>query len=264
MARPRMMRALLATLTLAALVLAGCSDDHSALDPVTCPDGSVVDVENATGHHDHGFDPATACPDPATVTLEGVYASAAFSWTVDPGAKGSGHAMRTSVHASTSPVSDRDLAADPAAAGTQLALREHQDVPATFRGNLTFQQPGTYYVRAYAEVDGKPVWSNATVVNVTAVMATGTEVVVTKAVGGPLGDFTPATVTLELGDALVLRNDDVLEHTFTIQGPNNGSVTVARMASSDPIVFDVPGTYSVTTDDVQQPKTVQVTVKAPA
>ncbi len=263
------MRILLAVLVVAA-ALAGCTKDdgHTALDPVTCPDGTTLDPETVEGHHDAGFDALAACPVPPSIRLEGVpatleaYRSATFSWTLDNGSQAA-HSLLTSVRVSPTSVADAELA-DPDSYGAELVRHEHQNLPVTYEGTLQFSQAATLYLRAYATINGADYWTPEAILEITPVQPTGVSVELTHSPGGPLGDFGPTDAVLNLGDAVVLVNDDLVEHAFTFTGPGApGPVTVGAVARSDPIPFLAPGTYKVDTDDVQ-PKTLEFTVVVPA
>lgn len=272
--------ALLAALSLSLLALAGCSgDDHTALDDVTCPDGTVLtgkQIEEHADHHADGFDPATLCPVPPKVTLTGlpatvqVYRTAAFTWTVDSGSAGHGHSMLTSIRYAAAAVPDAEatLAKYP----NEVIKKEHQNLPVTFKGNLTFNAPGKVYVRAYAQVEGdglprRDVWSPEVVLEVLPVQPTGTVHEVAHA-AGPVGDLQPAELDAALGDAIAFRNDDIVPHTLEIESAPDGAAACsleagAQATSAATCVLTVPGSYTFRTDDVQE-KHLRVDVALPA
>lgn len=275
-----MQQALLAAVALATLALAGCSGggDHSGAQDFTCADGSVVPaatIEAADDHHDAAFDPATLCPVPPQVTLTGlpaslqVYGTSSFEWSVNPGSVLHGHSMLTAIRYSMSSVPDGQATLD--TYSKEVLKKEHQDLPVSFRGNLTFNVPGPIYLRAYAQVQGdgydrRDVWSPEVMLEILPVQPTGVVATVVHAVG-PIGGLDPNDIQLNLGDALVFQNDDLLAHDLTATSGPAGSVACDLAAAagdvSEPCVFIVPGSYTFTTDDVQ-PKSVTVSVVVPA
>ncbi len=278
-----MHKGLLAALLMTVLALAGCSgggDKDADFEDVACPDGTVVtseQIEAVPEHHDEGFDPATLCPVPPQVVLTGlpasvqVYGKAPFSWSVDPGSVTHGHSMITEIRFSTAHVADAD--ASTTTYPKQVLKKEHQDLPVTFKGNMTFSTPGKVYVRAYAAVQGegydrRDVWGPEVVLDVLNVTPTGTVVPITHTAGAIAGSLEGPEGQLALGDAVSFQNDDLLEHTLSLVAAPPGAaacVLAAAMqaASSDTCVLTVPGSYEFETDDAQ-PKTVSVSVAMPA
>jgi hypothetical protein len=258
------MRLLAAALALT-FALAGCTSDDAGDEHVhnhvTCHDGTEVEVPaNHTGP------PEAACPPMRAPTVNvtqapasvRIFAAASFAWVVDPGDhKRDAHSMLTSLRVATASAQDAALAG-PDSFGTEVAKREHQNLPTTATASHTFTVPGTYFVRAYAEVqahgmDAKDYWSPEVTVVVEDVLPTGNNTVVTHGVGNVAGKLTPDNVTLGLGDGIVLKNDDLTDHVFTPQAcaQSIAAVTVPRQSSSQPIVFKAPGTCTFKTDDVQ-------------
>lgn len=256
------MRTALAALAVLSAALAGCSDGHSAPEPVVCPDGTTLtpeQVEALPGHHDEGFDPSGACPVAPSVRLEGVpaslqaFASAPFRWTLDNGTVPHAHSMLTAIRWSRAAVADTALAG-PETYPEELIKREHQDLPITYRGNLSFAQAGTVYLRAYMEVAGEHYWSGEVALDVTPVLPTGTvhDVVVPPA-AGVAGDPEPVEVAARLGDAIRLDNQDVLPHTCAYDaGPGQTDpLSAEAQAQSEPVALLVPGLYEYVCDTLQ-------------
>ena len=281
-----MHKALLGVLLAWSLALAGCSggsEDHDTVD-VTCPDGTVLtagDIEADERHHDAGFNATQAmCPVPPMVTLSGlpatiqVYDSAAFTWAVDPGSIAKGHSMLTSLRYSKSSIPNADLVEGQMAKyPTEIIKKEHQDLPVTFKGNMTFKEPGKVYVRAYAQVQGegfarRDMWSPEVVLDVLPVVPTGIVHTVTHALG-PVGDLEPSSLSAALGDALQFDNQDVVDHTLELtDGPAGANACVLEGTGQGPsettCVLVVPGSYQfVTTGDAQE-KTLTVNVAQPS
>jgi hypothetical protein len=267
-----------------ALALAGCSGgdgDHKVAD-VTCPDGTVVtseQIEAGEGHHEAGFDPMTLCPVPPSVTLSGlpatiqVYRSAAFTWVVDPGSITAGHSMLTSIRYAKASIPDAELTEGQMTKyPTEIIKKEHQNLPVTFKGNMTFNQPGKVYVRAYAQVQGegaprRDVWSPEVVLEVLPVLPTGVVQSVTHALG-PVGELDPKTVDLQLGDAVKFVNEDFLDHTLELVSAPPGAEPCELAAGmqggeSATCVLIAPGQYEFVTDDAPTTKSLTVNVAQP-
>ncbi|MFO1534793.1 MAG: hypothetical protein ABR586_03945 [Thermoplasmatota archaeon] len=270
-----------AFLAIALLALAGCSSKPDA-DTYTCQrTGQVVDLSQVEGSDADGFDPESACapPLPPSVALVNLpagmtaYFPAVASWTVLPGNYTGGHSMLTQVRWSTHAMEVEKLTR-PDDYGKVVQQYAHQAVPGTFDAKLKFETPGTYYLRAYAQVrgDGLPdtdYWSPEVKLVVSPVNATGkaTEVVhqLGPAVAGQGGTLTPSSVQAALGDAVILVNEDLQGHTFTFSGVcKHDPVTVASDGRSEPIVMLVPGSCKATTDDPAGSQQLTVNVAEPA
>jgi plastocyanin len=271
-----MHKALLSATVLLALALAGCSggDDEPTYQAVTCPDGTVLTPEQVkaamethessgetTGHDHggHGADATSLCPVAPSVSLTGLpaalqaFKTAPFSWTLDNGSVPHAHSMLTSIRYSASSVADRDLT-NLAKYPNELIKREHQDIPISYNGNLSFAKAGKVYLRAYAQIAGADYWSPEVELTVTPVPVTGTIVDVVQGMGDSLSPPAPAEVGIILGDAVRLVNEDLRDHTCTFgSGPavTNDLSAAALTGASEPVVFLVPGQYSYTCDTLQ-------------
>lgn len=275
------MRTRAAAALLLALLLAGCTGGDgpatTTTGPPTCPagqklatGGSPTDATSSASSSCVPLKlPSVALGDlPAAIT---VYRAVTLTWSIDPGDyTQEAHSMRNSLHVSPTPVADAELAG-PASYGTEIAKKEHQNLPALGAVEHRFTAPGTYYLRAYAQVRSAGVndtdyWSPEAMVTVADIEPTGNNTTVTHPVGNAAGKLEPATVDIGLGDGVILKNDDVTDHVFT---PQQGclqftaAVTVAKQSSSAPLVFKAPGTCRFATDDLQ-PQTLTVNVSADA
>ena len=266
-----MRKALLSLVILAALALAGCGEKEDAPEPVTCPDGTVLaaeDIEAIADHHHEGFNATAHCPVAPSVRLEGVpaslpsYQAGAFSWTLDNGTLHHAHSMLTSIRYSESSVPDSELT-EVTKYPSELIKREHQDLPITYRGNLTFGKVGTVYLRAYMEVAGEDYWSDEVALEVTPVQPTGTVVEFTIPAGaGVAGDVSPAEAILKLGDAVKVVNEDVAPRTCTrTSGPAETAALGDGEGAAESYVMVVPGTYEYSCDTLQ-PTSFKVIVNA--
>jgi plastocyanin len=257
-----MHKALLSLAVLASLAFAGCGEKHDSVDPVTCPDGTVLaaeDIEAVDGHHGDGFNATSHCPEPPSVRLEGVPASlgafkaGSFSWTLDNGTVHHAHSMLTSIRYSEASVPDADLTAV-TKYPSELIKREHQDLPVTYKGNMTFSKVGKVYLRAYMEVAGKDYWSPEVVVDVTPVVPTGKVVEFTiPPAAGVAGDITPAEQIVVLGDAVKVVNEDPVPRTCTrTSGPAETQPLGDGEGAAESIVMVVPGVYEFSCDTLQE------------
>lgn len=277
-----MHKALLGALLAWSLALAGCSGgggSHDAAD-VTCPDGTILtaeQIEAHAGHHEDGFNATTLCPEPPQVTLSGlpatiqVYDSASFTWAVDAGSAAKGHSMLTSIRYAKASIPDAELVEGQMEKyPTEIIKKEHQDLPVTFKGNMTFNQPGKVYVRAYAQVQGeglqrRDVWSSEIVLDVLPVTPTGAVVTITHSPGLAASTLESAQETLVLGDAIQFTNQEVMELTLSQASAPAGAPACELTAgtgatSTESCVLVVPGTYQFETNDVGQMKSVTLTV----
>lgn len=256
-----MHKALLSVSVLALLALAGCGEKHEDIEPVTCPDGTVLAAEQIEAdehHHDAGFDAMGACPVAPSVRLEGVpatlgaFKAGAFSWTLDNGTMHHAHSMLTSIRYSESSVPDAELT-ETKKYPTELIKREHQDLPITYKGNMTFSKVGTVYLRAYMEVGGKDYWSPEVAVEVTPVVPTGKTVEFTiPAAAGVNGGVTPDQQIIVLGDAVKVVNEDVVPRKCE---RTSGPAEVQPLGNADgaveSAVMVVPGAYEFRCDTLQ-------------
>ena len=271
-----------AALLVAALALAGCAGSDPR--PYACMDGSTIDLATVDGSDQAGFKPESACPPPPppTVALEAPTAMVAhfpqtFSWTVTSGNYSMGHSMSTQLRWSHHTIAEDGLTG-PTVYANAIKEFTHQDVAkasqggSAFEAKVMFPTPGTYFVRAYAQVRGEGLadtdyWSPETVVEVAPVAATGKTVTVVHTVGDFQGKLEPASITLQLGDAFAIKNDDVKEHTFTFKNAPTGykhdPIVVAAGATSSPVMPTLPGGYTLETDDLVQKQVLSVSVAAP-
>lgn len=277
-----MHKALLGALLAWSLALAGCSGgggSHDAAD-VTCPDGTILtaeQIEAHAGHHEDGFNATTLCPEPPQVTLSGlpatiqVYDSASFTWAVDAGSAAKGHSMLTSIRYAKASIPDAELVEGQMEKyPTEIIKKEHQDLPVTFKGNMTFNQPGKVYVRAYAQVQGeglqrRDVWSPEVVLDVLPVQPSGREAVITHSSGFAVSNLDGPSDPVLIGDALRFNNAELIELTLTQTSAPAGAPPCELTAapsenSAETCLLVVPGTYTFETDDVPQPKTVTIDV----
>lgn len=265
------MRTLLAVAAAAFFVLAGCTKADDTVQ-VTCPTSHA----HAAGddHDDMAEHPIpSGCPVPVLapiVTLSGApamltaYHYGMFNWSLDNRTTAHAHSMLTEVHISSTSVPQAELAG-PESYGTLVedAKRQHQDHPKRFQGIVSVAEPGTYYLRAYAEYQGKHLWSDELTIMVHPVTATGEVHTLEHTAGGPTGEFGP-DLTAALGDEFQIKNSDQIEHTFHIGAPINQDVTVPAGGTSATFLLFMPNAYSVSTVElVDQIPNKTVTINVP-
>jgi hypothetical protein len=260
-----MSKALLAIVAITALAFAGCGEKEHELEPVTCPDGTVLsaeDLEAFPDHHEAGFNGTAHCPVKPSVSLLGVPASlgafkaGAFSWTLDNGTVEHAHSMLTSIRYSTTSVPDADLTAI-TKYPSELIKREHQNLPITYKGNLSFSKVGKVYLRAYMEVAGADYWSPEIAIDVMPVTPTGKVVEYKIPAGaGVTGPVTPGEQIVVLGDAIKVVNEDPVPRTCS---RTSGPAETDPLAADNQVVMVVPGTYEYRCDTLQ-PTTFKVIV----
>lgn len=271
--------------TVAALLMAGCASKTETTvesETFTCPDGTVVDLDNFPNHHDADFNATRdACPQPAPPTIVvsvpttlAAYAQGEVLWSLSGGDYTGAHSMYNTVRLSNVSVSDAAMGAlaKPQDYGQQeLGTMEHQNLPAgPFNATFSVATPGMYYVRGVARIlaDGLPekiYYTPEVMLNITPVVLTGVTATVTHGAGNTAGGITPASTTIALGDAVIFKNDDITTHVFSLQsGPKGATfedLSVGMRSESDPVPFVVPGSYTFKTDDVQAVTfTIDVTV----
>ncbi|MEA3190581.1 MAG: hypothetical protein QOD77_1163 [Thermoplasmata archaeon] len=265
-----------APVAMALLLLAGCSGSQD--DTFACPDGTILTLSD-----DAPADPASLCPQPVAPSVSlgavsynaTVYLEAKVSWTVSNGSYPGGHSMYNSVRLAHHPTPLDQVKKMEDYGVMELAVKEHQNLPAAgpFNGTFTLTTPGTFYLRAYARIyaDGLPekeYWSAEVPIKVSDIATTGTLEIVTHAAGDFAGGgLDKNTVDLVAGDALEVKNDDVLDHAYTLKngpvGSKVGDIVVARLASSGAFILKIPGTYTWESDDVQK-ETLTANVGPPA
>jgi plastocyanin len=268
-----MRKALLPLVLLLALAFAGCSgkDKEADVQPVTCPDGTVLSAEQIEAipdHHEAGFNATAHCPVKPSVTLAGIprslgaFRTAAFSWTLDNGTVEHAHSMLTSIRYADRSVPDQDLT-NVNKYPSELIKREHQNLPVTYQGNLTFGKVGKVYLRAYMEVAGADYWSPEYALDVKPVVPTGKVIQFTHPMGEGAQDIQPTASPAVLGDAIQVVNQDAVAHKCSFSsGPAATAALEAQgQADSNTVVLEAPGVYEFKCDGVVAQKTFSVNVK---
>lgn len=266
------MRKALPVILLLALAVAGCSGKkEAAIQPVTCPDGTVLSaeqIEAMPGHHEAGFNATAHCPVKPSVTLEGIPASlgafrtAPFSWRLDNGTVEHAHSMLTSIRWSERSVADADLT-NINKYPSELVKREHQNLPVTYQGNLTFNTVGKKYIRAYMEVAGVDHWSKEYAVDITPVVPTGKVLEYDFQMGDGAQDMTPTAQDAVLGDAIKVTNKDAVDHdcTRTSGATAVSDFTAPANMDSPAVLLPAPGVWTFSCHGDLGDKSFSVNVK---
>ncbi len=258
---------ILSALVVASIVLAGCADDADEPPVLTEADCAAMEqvLEDVNG--------TLMCvtpPPPASITIEGMpnlspaHTEIAFAWILDAPTP-EAHAMRTEVRVSKESVADEALTG-PDDYGKAQAKFEHQDFQpgARYDGLWRPTDAGTYFVRAYALVNGQDIWSQELTVEVTSPEPTGVEHKVTFPFNAAVSGPSPARIEINLGDHVVFQNDGFVARELVFTGPSDvGPVTAPSQGASDAVVFLEPGTYSYSSAEQDGGVSGEVVVFAP-
>lgn len=260
-----MRKALLIAL-LAMLVLSGCSAKGKDKAPaaVTCPDGTVLtpdQIKALEGYGTPGFNATKACPVKPSVKFTTmpssiqVFKSAPFGWTLDAGTATPAHSMLTSIRWNDRSIPDQDLT-NINKYPYELVKKEHQNLPITYQGNMTFVKAEKVYVRAYMEQAGNDFWSKEVAINITPVVPSGKVTPITiDQTGAPDND----AVSIVLGDAVQINSSFPPGITCDrTSGPEQGPVTsfkadmaIPSPTTSNSIVYTAPDVYQYKCTDPQ-------------
>jgi hypothetical protein len=277
-----MNRSLAAATALFAVALAGCSDDGAGDEPeittVYCESIGLIlgEHEVMTGEGDAmepHMEPACVDPGPpATVTVEGVpasvqaYTPVTVTWVLHT-SFAEAHAMRTDVRFDTqanvgAECTPQDELQMPDAWGMELGKAEHQNFEdgKGYTATWTPTEPGMYCLRGYALVSQTNIWSEPVTVDVTPVQATGVTHDVSIEPFGPLGDLSPAAITIGLGDAVVWTDNDPVDSFAIASSSGPASFTTTPGTA---VVFVIPGSYAYTATGTFGTHMGQVAVTAP-
>jgi len=263
------MRTVVASILVLAAALSGCTSDPEPMT-FTCPGGATVTVPANMTAQPQDACPKAPPPKPPSIAFQPpqelrIYRPFSFAWSLDAGNHTGGHSMDSQVRLSTVSVADGALAG-PESYGMEIAKKEHQNLPVSLSQEYTFKVPGMYYVRVYATIladglESRDYWTPEHMLMVADVAPSGNNTTVTHAVGNVAGKVAPDTLDLRLGDGIILKNDDLVDHVFTPQSceEHKDPVTVAKTSSSPVILFKAPGTCVFKTDDLQ-PQSLTVNV----
>ncbi len=232
------MRFLWVTLALLATALSGCSDDgDKPVDPALDCDGIFAD-----GMCSPHIEPKIVVMDlPESF---GAYSTVSFTWSLDNGTRGTDsvpvHSMDSRILVSNEAGTVSNMTG-PDDWGMEVAREQHQNLPGTFEGSISWDAVETIYLRGYMLIDGVNTWTDLGTVDVTAPEPTGQVVLVT--VGGPPAALDNSAAGMTVGDGFQIKNDQAYDYTAVFTCSNE--VTVAELAvpasgSSDVVVFEKP------------------------
>lgn len=262
MHRPVMKTAIWVGLTLTALAFAGCTEDPAP--PLTDDDcrvqGLILDpaveqVDNETGETFVG--PACVEDVPSvTVHLEGVpettqaWFPVELTWVMHT-TLDTDHSHNNGIRVSTTSDPSYLGKLDGYGEGIPDGKQEHRDFVEGDSSTVTWtpEEPGTYYVRAYAVSAWGNYWAPEHEVVVTEVTPTGTiETVTVSALGVPPGpSIDKPDLTINIGDEVQWASGDPAG-SWTIErssGPR-GTDPFQTTTDGEGVVFTVPGAYRYT------------------
>lgn len=226
---------ILLALLLPMVAVAGCfggDDDGDDASPTPNGDGDGNQTLNPTVEF-------TAEP-PSNVS-----ASQEFNvtWYVDPGASGTFNVTETSVYWSNQSVQDPESPEDYGnTSGAQTGT-----IPGNFSANLTFEEADTYYIRAHAFIEGNDYFSEEVTIEVAA-NVTVHEVMIDPGPLAPFSSWDPATLEINVGDAVVWNNTGAsAAHSSVSDDGQEFSWQTATLQpgdTSEPVVFTEAGEFT--------------------
>lgn len=257
------------TLLVAMAALAGCTDDGDTTPALTEEDcaalGLILGTHESMDHDgmehegmdndtamEHNQEPACVpAGPPATVTIDGLpaagnaYSNIAFTWTLHTDSADEMHTMDTQIRWATAGVDDASLG-KPDTFGDKLAQKEHQNFfdGQSYDAVFAPEEAGTYYLRAFALVNGENLWSPEYMIEVSPVAPTGTSHTITCSNGGiPQLSSCDDPLTITLGDGVSWTTSDPAgSWTITKAGGPDGQ-DISTTSGGDEVVFLIPGSY---------------------
>ncbi len=228
-------------LLLVSTVLAGCSDDGGeTVDPAAECDGIYDAATGACAPH---VEPSVVVEDlPDSM---GAYSTVAFTWRLDNGTRGMGaapvHSMDSRIVASTDSARPTN-ATGPDDWGVEVAREQHQNLPGSFEGSLTWDEVGTVYLQGYMLIEGENVWTDLGSIEVTEAQPTGDTTTV-NVTAGPPPAVDVSQAGLVVGDALVFDNQGPVDYTAVFTCSDDVTVpeiAVGANGQSQAFVFTMP------------------------
>lgn len=258
------MKSSLLVAAMAVLVaLSGCTDKAEPAPALTEEDcaaqGMVLGTQESMDSNESAdvtSVPACVPPGPpATVTIDGLpastsaYSNVAFTWTLHTDSEDEMHTMDTQIRWANAPADEASLG-KPDTFGEKLVQKEHQNFfdGQTYDAVFAPETSGTYYLRAFALVNGENLWSPEYILDVSEVAATGTGHTLTLSGGGlpVVTSISTTTLAIGLGDSVAWVTDDPAG-SWTITS-DTGPASFATTSGGDAIVFLIPGSYTYTAD----------------
>jgi plastocyanin len=230
------MRASFAVVGVATLMLlAGCTGDDSGPDETTSTTGTGGPESGPPSVSILNFTESTSANESVNVT-----------WRVTSGDQTRINVTSTAVSWADHPVADPRTREDYGNTSGETLSTE----PGEF--NASFEPPKdveTLYLRAHATLEGQTYWSDEVTIRITGGLGpVGPAEIVTIEGAIALASYDPDPLTIKVGQAVQWHNSDSVgtKHTATSDGGAPSSFDTGDIAAgsdSDPIVFDVAGTY---------------------
>lgn len=267
-----MQKVLLTGLTMLLVTLAGCTDSEdpepqeATLEEQCAALGFEVVMDEMTGEERCG----TAAPKiDIQLAVDGLgvtaYKPFTYSWTLFTTAEES-HTMRTEVRFAMESADSSTLTGGDSF-GNRMTLFEHQNFKdgRQLDGEFMFEEPGTYYMRAFALVSGENYWTEEYVLTVGDVEPTGVTHEITIAPGGPLGGPNVTDLKITIGDAVVFVNENpLLDLSIEATNPAGAFSTSAPAGgSSEPLLIFSTGTYTYEASNDVDSSSGTIAVSAP-
>lgn len=120
--------------------------------------------------------------------------------------------------------------------------------PRVFNTTFNVTTNGTIYMRAHAVLNGTDYWSDQVEVNVLPPRPVH-PVSIGGTPGGPVSAYDPATLTIEVGDAVAWKNEDPIgfPHTATSDAAAPEQFDTGQLGADEtsaPVYFNIEGTYT--------------------
>ncbi|MBW3583617.1 MAG: hypothetical protein KY455_11015 [Euryarchaeota archaeon] len=234
-----MQRTLIALIT-TSLLLAGCMHGD---DDGTDDDGAGM------GNGGDGFTPQD---DNVTLTFDVSLESPAanitagenttISWTVDVNGTNDTVSLDETGIAWSATGIENDT--DPTSLESKVTVGGNVSAPSGFSVDVAFETEGNLTLRAYSIHEGNVTWSDTIDILVERAGETHTVTIEAAAVANA-ASIDPDEITITVGDSVVWQNDDDEAHRLKSDADGGSFDTgdIAGGESSDPVTFDVAGTY---------------------
>lgn len=185
------------------------------------------------------------------------------TWSVETGSGEQTEIPHTAVHWGNASVDDPKSPAD---YGNNSGVTEPATVPGTFTTNFTLDEPATIYLRAHARnPNGTDFWSGEAEVTV---QEAWDPTIHTIEIGtnttGPLANYEPEGLTIDVGDGIKWINRDSIDHTATADDDAPASFDTGQLAQdqeSDVFYFNTTGTYGYHCSNHPDTMSAQFTVE---
>ncbi len=198
----------LAWLSVAAIMISGCSGAEEATTAPTCDE--IANYLDAMGECIPHTEP--------TMIVEGLpttiqqFSSAEFTWSLDNGTRSAVHSMDSRILASATDLNVTNETG-PDAWGTQVTVQKHKDFPDNFTAAFAWDEVELVYVKGYMLIDAVNVWVDLGTIDVTAVTSTANRT--TIAISGTPPSVDKSEVSVVVGDGVTFDNGLLYEVTLS-------------------------------------------------